>query len=151
MNSFFIIFFLSINRVLANINDAQYVSVELYNNSCSDIIFSDSILVPVKCNCFTTTKDCHNKIDKKIKFPDYLGHLEKYFWEKKKCYRINNQTYFNYHYLTSNKYCSRFNLIFSLIFILITIILGVTFYINFKVHRRRLLYQRLNEVELEEL
>ena len=134
---------------LGNINDGQYVNIELYNNSCSNITYYESIIVPVKCNCFTTKKHCINKIDKKIIFPDYLGYLEKYFRDKRKCHKINNQTYFNYQYSLSNEYCSRFKLIFSLIFILIIIILGIVFYKNQKkIHN---IYERLNDIELEEI
>ena len=58
------------------LNEVQNVQFNLYDNKCEqNISHSEWVSVPVKCNCFTTNKNCIQQINKKIKF-NYLAEYE---------------------------------------------------------------------------
>ena len=139
------------------LNEVQNVQFNLYDNKCEqNISHSEWVSVPVKCNCFTTNKNCIQQINKKIKFnylAEYENELDLLFKKNSyrklrkmedKCLSLNG-TKFTYHYYLSNRYCSRFRLIFSIAFIVFNFVLGLVFYLFHKRSTRRHLYQRLNQ------
>lgn len=153
MNKYILFFLIPIHIKFtkANINDAQSVNLMLFNDSkCANIIDYETITVPVRCNCFTIKKNCIKKINQKIKFYPEIKYLKKPFDEKLKCEKFNN-SYFDFNYNLSNQYCSRYILIFSLIFILVFIILGIVFYIDFRIRKKKRLYRRLDNIELDDV
>lgn len=143
------------------LNEVQSVQLNFYDNNCEqNISLSDLIAVPVKCNCFTTNKNCIQQINKKIKFnylAEYQNELDLLFKKNSyqklrkiedKCLNLNG-TNFTYHYYLSNRYCSRFRLIFSIAFIIFNFVLGIVLYIFHKRDTRRHLYQRLMQFDEE--
>lgn len=144
-------------------NEIQYFQVNLYNstsntnqNNCLNISNSETISIPNKCNCFKTNRKCISEINDKIKF-DYLANYENFFNKfiqetsyknliKKeiKCLVLNNNTFFKYQYLLSNRYCSRIRLIFSISFIFFSLFIG---FIHYLFHKKKRKYQRLNNFD----
>ena len=141
-------------------NEFQNVFINFYKNNCHNntLIQNDIINIPIKCNCFTTNKKCITQINSKINLAKYDKTIKKIFKEnyhtiknlENKCLPLKNNTYFSYHYLLSNQYCSRDRLIFSMIFIFCLFIIIFAFYFSYR--RNNNIYQRLNEIiELDNL
>ena len=118
-----IFFIVLLSSTISNINDVQSVGIWYYNNSCHNqtIINYEHIDVPTKCNCFTSHKQCKNKINDKIKFPniqnsnfflDYFRNSPR----ENKCVNLKNNSYFKFNYNITNQYCNHIILIFSIVF-----------------------------------
>ena len=153
MNKYILFFLIPIHIKItgANINDAQSVSLKLFNDSkCNNIIDYENIIVPVRCNCFTIKNNCIKKINQNIKFYPEIEYLKKPFDKKLKCEKFNN-SYFDFNYNLSNQYCPRYILIFSIIFIFIFIILGIVFYIDIDYKKKKKRYQRIQNIKLDDI
>ena len=150
-----IFLFVLLSSTISNINDVQSVGIMYYNNSCHNqtMINYEHIDVPTKCNCFISHKQCQNKINDKIKFPniqnsnffiDYFRHNPK----ENKCVNLKNNTYFKFNYYITNQYCNRIILIFSILFTGIIFVLGFIFLydMRIKMRKRQVLYQRLDQI-----
>ena len=150
-----IFFIVLLSSTISNINDVQSVGIWYYNNSCHNqtIINYEHIDVPTKCNCFTSHKQCKNKINDKIKFPniqnsnfflDYFRNSPR----ENKCVNLKNNSYFKFNYNITNQYCNHIILIFSIVFTGIIFILGFIFLYDMrrKMRNRQVLYQRLDQI-----
>ena len=156
-NKFVLLFFIT---PCIGINEEQNIQFNLYNNCGGNISRSEWVSVPVKCNCFTTNKKCIQEINKKIKLNylvEYQSELDLLFEKNNyqklikmehKCLNLNG-TNFTYHYYLSNRYCSRFRLIFSISFIIFNFVLGIVLYRFHKRDTKRYLYQRLMQFDKE--
>ena len=150
-----IFFIVLLSSTISNINDVQSVGIWYYNNSCHNqtITNYEHINVPTKCNCFTSHKQCKNKITNKIKFPNILNSdfFLQYFRnnpKEDKCVNLKNNTYFKFNYYITNQYCNHIILVFSILFTGIIFVLGFIFLYDMRrrIRNRQVLYQRLNEI-----
>lgn len=150
-----IFFIFVLTATVSNINDVQSVGIWYYNNSCHNqtITNYEHIDVLTKCNCFTSNKQCKNKINDKIEFLNILNSnfFSEYFRinpKEDKCVNLKNNTYFKFNYYITNQYCNNIILIFSILFTGIIFILCFIFIYDTRKRmiNRQVLYQRLDQL-----